>query len=58
MDSSYIPESDESVITEVLKSNSVYQTLITQKNEIEEKTKTDSIFVMRSEPQVLRLKRS
>ena len=37
-----IPESTDSALVQVIKSNSIYQDLITEKNEIEEKTKTDS----------------
>ena len=37
-----IPESTDSALVQVIKSNSIYQNLITEKNDIEEKTKTDS----------------
>lgn len=38
-----IPESDDSVLSQVLASNSIYQSLIAEKSAIEAKTQTDSI---------------
>lgn len=46
-----IPESQDSVLTQVLKSNTILQNLVEEKNAIETKTKTDSA----SEVEIARL---